>query len=436
LEAALLAGGFSPDEVAVVREDQLDRAVGKSTRIIGISSGEPAGLGMNSSTMAAVAGGRIYPQAMFGRLMRKLHRLNRDGRAKIVLGGPGAWQIAGRAEARRELGVDHVVIGYAEPSAAGAFHRILRREAMPEVLAGGWQPSIPIPAMRGASTMGVVEISRGCGLGCTYCTIARAPMVHLPPETILADVRTNVAAGGTNIAAISEDFFRYGANGMEVCPDSLIGLLRAIREIPQVRLIQIDHANLVSIAKYGEEQLETVHDLLAGEDRRRWVWVNVGMETAAEELLRGLGTPAKTRRDTSESWGAFCFRQVERLCRANFFPMVSLMVALPGERDADLRETLAWVESLPDRPLAVFPLIYAPVDGAAPPDARGLRPLQWDLIRACYRRNFRWVPRLFRDNQIAAGTPWLRRTALQGMGYGQIAQWKLLLAWHRRSSRR
>ena len=68
IEAALLAGGFTPDEVAVVTEDQLDQAIGSATRVIGISSGEPAGLGMNSSTMTAIAGGRIYPQAMFRRL--------------------------------------------------------------------------------------------------------------------------------------------------------------------------------------------------------------------------------------------------------------------------------------------------------------------------------------------------------------------------------
>jgi hypothetical protein len=74
IEAALLGGGFSPDEVAVVTEDQLEGAIGSATRVIGISSGEPAGLGMNSSTMTAIAGGRIYPQAMFGRLMRSEER--------------------------------------------------------------------------------------------------------------------------------------------------------------------------------------------------------------------------------------------------------------------------------------------------------------------------------------------------------------------------
>ncbi len=217
-EAALLEAGFTAAEVAVAGEEQLDKAIGPATRIIGISSGEPAGLGMNSSTMTAIAGGQIYPQAMFRRLLGKIRRLNRGIAAKIVLGGPGAWQIAGNPAQQQKLGIDHVVVGYAEQGLAAAFRTILRDEPLPQVLSGGWDPAVPIPPIRGASTMGVVEISRGCGLGCPFCTIARVPMVHLPPQTILADVHTNVDAGANNVALLSEDFFRYGAAGREGRP--------------------------------------------------------------------------------------------------------------------------------------------------------------------------------------------------------------------------
>lgn len=436
IEAALLAGGFAPEEVAVVAEDQLESAIGAATRVIGISSGEPAGGGMNSSTMTAIVGGRIWPQAMFDRLLRKVRRLNRDGRAKIVLGGPGAWQIAGNPEVRRKLGIDHVVAGYAEKEAAATFRSLLRQENVPEVVAGGWQPGVSIPPIRGACTMGVVEASRGCGLGCSFCTIARVPMVHLPPETILADVEMNLSAGLSNIALLSEDFFRYGADGMKTNPDALLALVDRVRRIPQVRMIQIDHANVTSMAQYDDRQLEVLHDLLAGPDHRRYVWVNVGVETASGELLRRVGGAGKMGRDNSATWGDFCARQMRRLCRARFFPFVSLVIGLPGETDEYLRETLAWVDALGDERLAVFPVLYAPVDGSRPLDPRALRPLHWQLIKACYRLNFRWVPWLYRDNQVAAGVSFFRQAALQMMGYGQIVQWKLLFAWYHWRSRR
>ena len=305
-EAALLEAGFTAAEVAVAGEEQLDKAIGPATRIIGISSGEPTGLGMNSSTMTAIAGGQIYPQAMFRRLLRKIRRLNRGISAKLVLGGPGAWQMAGNPAQQQKLGIDHVVVGYAEQGLAAAFRTILRGEPLPQVLSGGWDPAVPIPPIRGPSTMGVVEISRGCGLGCPFCTIARVPMVHLPPETILADVHTNVDAGANNVALLSEDFFRYGAAGVKADPNALISLVERIRQIPQVRLIQLDHANLLSVAQYDDRQLELLHDLLVGRDLRRSVWLNAGVETASEELLKHVGGGGKLPRGEAASWGDFC----------------------------------------------------------------------------------------------------------------------------------
>jgi radical SAM superfamily enzyme YgiQ (UPF0313 family) len=430
MEAALLAGDFSTDDVVVASYEDLDLAIGPATKIIGISSGEPTGLGMNTSTMTSIAGGRIYPEAMFRRLIKKIHRLNRNVSAKIVLGGPGAWQLADNPQKRKELGIDHLVAGYAEENAAAIFRQLLQNEALPEVINGSWSPQVSIPPIRGASTMGVVEISRGCGLGCSFCTLARVPMVHLPPETILADARTNVEAGLSSIAVLSEDFFRYDATGLKANPKSLIALLRNLRDIPDIRLIQIDHANAVSIAQYDDEQLQTIHDLLVGSDTRRSIWVNVGIETISGELLSAIGGSCKMNREKAETWGEFTARQLQRLCRAGFFPLASMMIGLPGERDEHLQETLAWVRSLENERMAIFPVLYAPIDGNSPPDPQNLRPLHWKLIKACYRLNFRWVPWIYADNQAAAGVPWTKRALLQLLGRGQILQWKVLFAWY------
>jgi radical SAM superfamily enzyme YgiQ (UPF0313 family) len=429
MEAALLAADFSPDEVAVVAEENLHRAIGPATKIIGVSSGEPAGLGMNTSTMTSIAGGKIYPEALFRRLMKTIGRLNRNHSAKIVLGGPGAWQIADDPSQRAALGVDHLVAGYAEENVAAYFRRLLQNETLPDVLEGGWTPRTNIPPIQGASTMGVVEISRGCGLGCPFCTLARVPMTHLPPETILADARTNVEAGLPNLAVLSEDFFRYGAAGMNADPPALLALLRDMRKIPGVRLIQIDHANAVTIAQFDDAQLRAIHDLLAGPDARRAIWVNVGIETASAELLRAIGGGCKMNRD-AEPWDKFSARQLRRLCQSGFFPLASMMIGLPGERDEHLRATLDWVRSLQNERMAIFPVLHAPIDGGLPPDPRQLRPLHWELIRACYRLNFRWVPWIYADNQKAAGVSWSKRMLLQLLGRGQIAQWKLLFAWY------
>ena len=284
VEAALLAGGFSPDEVAVVGEEGLRRAIGPDTRVIAVSSGEPAGHGMNTSTMTGVVGGRIWPQAMFARLMRTLRRAAAAApEAKVILGGPGAWQVAGDPAARRALGIHYVVTGYAEGNAAAIFRALHLGVPLPEVLTGEGVPAGAIPCIRGASTMGVVEISRGCGLGCSFCTIARVPMVHLPAETIAADAETNVAAGRASIAALSEDFFRYGADGLKANPPALLALLERLRRVPGLRLIQIDHTNVVSVAQFGDGELAAVHRLLVGDNRHDYLWVPAARQRRRRE---------------------------------------------------------------------------------------------------------------------------------------------------------
>src|SRR3972149_286621 len=140
--------------------------VGPETRIIGISSGDPLGLGMNSTTMSGILGGEIYTSRWFRRLAERVSRLRRRiPRARVVMGGPGAWQLAGNPAVQETLGIDHVIVGYSEGNVAELFDRISRGEDLPAVLLGQGVPSSAIPPLLGPTVMGSVGISRGCGLG-------------------------------------------------------------------------------------------------------------------------------------------------------------------------------------------------------------------------------------------------------------------------------
>jgi len=438
VEAALLAGGFDADDVAVVDDASVRAAIGPATRIVGISSGEPCGLGMNSTTMTAVAGGEIYPEAMFRRLLAQVKAAiaERAPSAKIVLGGPGAWQVTLDPEARRKLGIDCVIAGYAEGAVADVFRTAIRGGGIPETVDGKGVPPGEIPPIAGASTMGVIEVSRGCGLGCPFCTIARVPMAHLPESTILADAATNAAAGVTSISLMSEDLFRYGAAGWMVRPDVLLSLLGKLRAIEGLRLMQLDHANVASVAQYSDGELLAVHDLLVRGVRHRYPWVNLGVETASGRLMKANGCTGKMAGCPVDDWGELCGHQVRRLSRAGFFPLVSLIAGIPGETEDDVRATIAWVESLRDVRAAVFPMLFAPVDGRPVLSRRSMHPLHWRLMKTAYRMNFLWVPRMCWDNQAGAGMGLAKRCLLQVLGRGQTLQWKLLFAVRSAGARR
>lgn len=436
IEAALLREGFTPDDVVVVDIAHVREAIGPATRVVGISSGEPIGLGMNTNTMVSFLGGQIYPQVLFEQLLAAVRARVAEAapEARILLGGPGAWQIAGEDGARRKLGIDHVMLGYAEGNIGRTMRALLAGEDLHAVLVGEMPDEVP--PLRGAATMGVVEISRGCGLGCEFCTIADVPMRHLPMETILADARTNLDAGLANLSLLSEDFFRYGGSGTRVDPPKVIELAsRVRREFPALRLMQIDHANLCSVAQYSDAQLAELYTAMVGPVRQDFLWVNVGVETASGALLRRNGGAPKMAGLPPEAWGAFAEEQVRRLARAGFFPLASIVIGLPGETAEDVAETLAWVNRLRDARIAVTPVLYASLDGGVRPALPTMSKTHWRLIKAAYATNFRLFPSMYADNQRATGVPFPKRLLLQGMGQGQVLMMKTVFAWHARNAR-
>ena len=423
VEAALLEGGFTSAEVAIVDEDHLAGAIGQATRVIGISTGDPFGHGMNSTTMAAIMGGTPWATRGFQRVLAQVRRLiaRRAPQARVVVGGSGAWQATNGGRA----GIDGVITGYCEGDVAARFRAWC--DGMPLTVVAGRPPEVgAIPALRGATTMGAVEISRGCGLGCTYCTIAGTPMRHLAAEAILADVQLNLAAGRRHVALLSEDCMRYGGQGLSVQPAALLDLVERLRRLPGVGLIQVDHANLATTARFSDDELAALSRLLRGGLTDR-AWINVGVESANGSLLAANGGMAKLGGCPPAEWGGFCAQQVHRLVAAGFFPFVSLLMALPGETSADVAATHGWAEALFEDPaLGVFPLVYAPVDGgAAPPLTRA----HWRLLRDCWQRNFPRMARLYAEQQRAAGVGRGSRTLIQLLGRGQEAQWRGLFAW-------
>jgi radical SAM superfamily enzyme YgiQ (UPF0313 family) len=409
IESALQGAGL---ESIIVHPDRLQDTVGCDTRIVGIATGEPLGKGMNSSTMVAIAGGRIWAQVFFEQVYLKVKKL--APQASIVIGGPGAWQLV-----QTPLANTTIVDGYCEGNVVSIFSNILQTSQNLGAIRGE-QPDF-IPNILGASSVGAVEMSRGCGFGCEFCTIARIPMRHLPIEAILRDIDTNLRGGRRNISLLSEDFFRYGAQGGQIQPAVLIEALRRIRSNPSIRLLQIDHVNIGSIARFSDEELRETHRLLVQGQTHKFLWVNIGIETASGLLLARNGGKAKMAGQRPEDWHDFTQEQLRRLIRAGFYPLVSLVLGLPQEEPCDAERSLRWVRELGKERLSVFPVAMAPLNGGDSPTE--LRRVHWRTIMESYRLNFKWAPKLVWDNEQGAGAPVARSLAAQMVGKIQVLWW-------------
>ena len=128
IEAALLDAGFARDEIIVAHPERLKKVVGPDTKILGITENDPLGIGPATSTFTQLLKGEPFMRIKFREVLAD--ETVRKYRPRIVVGGPGSWQL-GDPNVRKELGIDCVVMGEAEKVAPQLFRRIMAGETVP-----------------------------------------------------------------------------------------------------------------------------------------------------------------------------------------------------------------------------------------------------------------------------------------------------------------
>jgi radical SAM superfamily enzyme YgiQ (UPF0313 family) len=438
LEAALVQQGvLGRDDVVCTTPEGLDRVLGPWVKVVGVSSSDPLGRGMSNTTTAHFCDGELYTKVWTDRMMMSIRKAKEQHGFKVIAGGAGAWQYAlDRDDADRQ-GIDTIFEGYSEEKGVRFIADLLiGGEAPGHVMESGTADSM-IPPILGPSLLGIIELSRGCGRGCGFCTMARKKMAHLPPNTILSDIETNVANGVTSVVSGSEDLFRYGASGSMVDFDPLRSLLERMREIRGLSFMQIDHVNVTSVLQLDDEQLKEIRRLLSWQKRSDYLWTNMGVESANGRLVAA-NSPGKIAPFQPDDWEGMVHDAVERLTRTGFFPVLSIILGLPGETPDDVERTAKLVKDLDSRPVVVFPIFHEPVLEEEIQAGRRftidkMRLDHLALYERCYEINFKWVPRLFWDNQRAGGVPFLKRALMKMLGKTEIRWWRRKFAIMRKS---
>ncbi|NLH16945.1 MAG: B12-binding domain-containing radical SAM protein [Phycisphaerae bacterium] len=428
IESSLLASGFSLEEVVITTPEALDRVLGPWTKVVGVSSSDPLGYGMSNTTTTSFWGGELYTRFWMRQLLDKIGRVKRQFGYKVIAGGPGAWQWRAYPDETAERVIDTVFEGYFEAEGPGRIRGLMDGRLSARHVVGPMPCVEQIRPIRGASCMGVVELSRGCGRGCRFCAMARVPMIHLPPEIICEDLRINRDAGVRAVVSGSEDFFRYGGSGVRPNVDALCGLLEKMRAIEGLSFLQIDHANISTVMQLSDVELRRIRGLMNWRQPTEFLWVNMGAESANGRLVAA-NSGGKIAPLNPDQWEDMIVGAGEKLTRTGFYGVFSLVLGLPGETAEDIRRTQALVDRLQAFRAVVFPIFYEPVD---PAEIRAetrfgintMRPEHLELYRKCYEINFRNVPRLFWDNQRAGGVSWIKRALMRQLGKMEIATWR------------
>lgn len=406
VESLLLENGFSPSDVAVVHPSRLDNFVGANTKVVGISSMDPTGMGYVSKTYSSLIGGGAPINAVeFEALVR--HRSIQKYRPKIIVGGYGSWQLERRKVADK-YGVDCVLIGRSAKTIIDVFDRAVNGEVLPKLVrSGGELGQESAPLIKHAAIHGGVEVSRGCGRNCQFCTPTWQERFDVPLNDVMKEVEVNVRSGASRVTLITEDLFLYGARSKSFIPnkEAVMKLVKSVADCPSVEAIQPSHVSLAPVV-YDPSLVRALAEILIDyswyNHGDKWiVTAETGVETGSVRLIKKYmaGKPLPFE---PEQWKEVVTQAFGILNDSSWYPLATLIIGLPGEKEEDVAETLELMDDLKDYNAFYVPLFFVPLENCLLMNKRGaeldsLSKIRWEFLIRCWEYNVR----IWRDTFLA-----------------------------------
>ncbi len=333
IEAALLRDGFRRDEVVVAHPRSVEKFIGKDTTVVAFYEMDPLGLGPVSMMFTNGGQWRNYTSVKFMELVKRINRVreSRGLKFRLLVGGPGAWQLEFRRDAREKLGIDHVAIGEGDHVAGEIFRDIESGSADETIFIRGWPRPDQIPTIVAPSYKGLVEAMRGCGRGCRFCEPNLRVARHIPIENIEREIELNVNSGIDHAWLHSDDIFLYKVEDRKNFypnTEAVVELFEVGRKY--TRNVNPTHGT-VAAALAAPGMIESISGIVdAGPDH--WVGIQVGFETAAAELI-GKYMNNKMKPFSPEEWPWVLLNGTYVFNRNYWFPAYTSILGLPGDTE-------------------------------------------------------------------------------------------------------
>ena len=397
LEAALLSS-FPRDQIAVAHEDYLENFIKDDTEIIGVSTMDPLGIGPTTMSYYALLGGNLdaWVRRDWDILMKRINLARKGKKAKLLIGGPGVWEFTILRDEIDKYNFDYIFQGEADDIISLLFEQISQKSIDKNLFREGYisydsnfrriQKSDPLFLSRGfskgsypkleeippivePSVKGMVEIMRGCGVGCDFCEVTLRPLRYEPYEKIVKEVEVNRNAGMTNSWLHSDEVFGF-MHGSMFTPneDALAELFSTVMGIKGINTSNPTHGR-ISIPAGFPDMMEKLSGILkSGPDN--WIGLQTGVETGSDELAKK-HMPNKTlplRIGPDGSWQDIVWEGVSVETRNYWRPAFTLQVGQAEETPDDNWKTIEMINRLSNsyvdsRPFefTVTPLVNVPL---------------------------------------------------------------------------
>ncbi|VVB62081.1 Radical SAM superfamily protein [uncultured archaeon] len=410
IEAALLKHGFREQDIAIVNSEKLHHVVNKETRVLGITTHDPLGLGPASSMFSDLMNKETYTASFFRKLMS--HPLIRKYNLKVIVGGSGAWQLTDE-RIMAKYGIDCVVVGEGEITAVDVIDKAMNGDSFPSIVQGDVVPLEQIPLIHYPTINGIIEICRGCGRGCRFCNPTMLNYRSQPLEFILQEAKVNVDAGN-GVLFHAEDVLRYKTKGFIPDEKEVLRLFTEVKKLTdRISFSHFAHASVASnpglIVKISEE-------LNVGSKTYPFMSGQAGVESGSPQLITRY-MKGKAKPFTPKEWPEMILNSHQILRENHWVPVDTMILGLPGETPEDVRKSNELVQDLSDYRSLIIPLYFVPI-GFLKDNHRFFRTKDmyaehWQLFAACIRHSIKWAYALAGENLTATRMKWWKKAAIK-----------------------
>ncbi len=363
VEAALVAAGFSREEVMITPPHMLRRVIDKDTEVVALHVLDPKGLAPVSWTLRSMAGGgKSCTEIEFERTIGLIRSLKRKYKFKLVVGGPGAWQLRGLED---RYDIDVLYDGEGELTFPIIVKKLLNGEEVPKYVHGEPVPVERIPLIITPSRNGQVQVTRGCPRRCKFCSPTMWRFRSIPLDRIAEEVEFNLSHGMKTTGFITEDILLYGAQGLNLNADAVKKLYDRIWPIAEkygVDVLGFSHVSCASsiVLKDAVKYISEIQGL----SERKPLFPQVGLESGSPRIVskyfNGKVYPWKAK-----DWPWVVVEASKIFNDAYWYPCYTYLIGYPDATAEDYIKTIELLDRLDDEGFKgwTFPLLLIPMGG-------------------------------------------------------------------------
>jgi radical SAM superfamily enzyme YgiQ (UPF0313 family) len=379
LEASLK--GRTKYTVEVAHPDHLEKHIREDTKVIGVNTMDPLGIGPLTLMFNNAGRERSWVTEEFVGLMRRINALRRERcpKAKVLVGGSGVWEFQMMPEALDRLRIDYAVEGEIDDIAPLLFEGIIEDSIDTTVFMFGYKsttfdingrprityvkdpsgrfitrhpfsrfklPKVSeIPTIVNPAISGQAEIMRGCGLDCDFCEVTTRPLRYYPPEKVLEEVKVNLRGGQKHAWFVTDNQWAYMLKDRDYWPnkEAIFELYRTVMSYPGVTGANPMHATLAPVAADPELAFGVAKIVRAGP--RKHIGVQIGLETGSDKLIKMHASrkALPLRVGVDATWAEIVVEAQKAYNAAYWIPAYTIILGMAGETDDDIWDTIGLI---------------------------------------------------------------------------------------------